>query len=508
MLSSELVRSVLDSAPDAMIIIDSGGRILFANRQVQALFGHAAADITGQHVEMLLPERFRARHVGHRQGYTSNVRVRPMGAGLELYGMRHDGTEFPVEISLSPILQDGETMVAAAIRDVTARQQAEQALREARREAELANLAKSRFLATASHDLRQPLQALGLLNGALRRMTRDPDSVDVLAQQETAIDAMSRLLNALLDISKLESGAIQVTPTQFEVATLFEAMRREFGAMASSKGLAFSIDATQECAHSDPALVGQVLRNLLSNAIKYTPAGRVELRCERDADRVRIEVRDSGVGIPRDQVPLIFDEFYQVGVSPNSSRDGYGLGLSIVQRIARILGLDISVASEPGRGSTFSFHLPAAGRSAAMAAPPPQSDQKASENGADLGEILLVEDEPGVRNAMRMLLKLEGYRVTPAATAQEACDRLRRGEHFDLLITDYHLDAGRTGTQVITLAREINGPGVKAILVTGDTSSAISDLRGENQGDANLSITSKPINSGELLALVKKLVAG
>ena len=165
MLSSELVRSVLDSAPDAMIIIDSSGQILFANHQVSALFGYPAAELVGGPIETLLPERFRARHIGHRSAYTHNVRVRPMGIGLELFGMRKDGTEFPVEISLSPIEQGSEIIVAAAIRDVTERKQTEQALKEARREAEHANLAKSRFLATASHDLRQPLQTLGLLNG-------------------------------------------------------------------------------------------------------------------------------------------------------------------------------------------------------------------------------------------------------------------------------------------------------------------------------------------------------
>jgi PAS domain S-box-containing protein len=503
MLSSELVRSVLDSAPDAMIIIDSAGKIVFANRQVEALFGHQPSDVIGHTVEMLLPQRFRQRHLGHRTGYTDNVRVRPMGAGLELFGMRRDGSEFPVEISLSPIGKQSETLVAAAIRDVTARKQTEQALRDARREAEHANLAKSRFLATASHDLRQPLQSLSLLNGALRRMIRDEDSADALAQQEQAIDAMSRLLNALLDISKLESGAITVAPAVFEIGMLFDDMRREFGALAASHNLAFSIDSSQECVHSDPALIGQVLRNLLSNAIKYTPKGRVELRCERHGDQVRIEVRDSGVGIAADQVPLIFEEFYQVGVSPNSSRDGYGLGLSIVNRIARILGLAISVDSKPGRGSAFSFVLPAASRETAPRARN-ETPLVVADPGADRGEILLVEDEPGVRAAMKMLLDLDGYRVTLAATAQQAFDRLQRGEHFDLLITDYHLDAGRTGTQVIAKARELNGDAMKAILVTGDTSSAIRDI----ECDANLRITSKPINSSVLLALVKNLIAG
>src|SRR4029079_17458248 len=137
---------------------------------------------------------------------------------------------------------------------------------------EHANLAKSRFLATASHDLRQPLQTLRLLNGALRRMVADAECRDILGQQDLALDAMSRLLNALLDISKLESGAIKLEPTDFEIATLFDEMRRDFAGVAASKGLRFAVDATQARAHSDPALVGQVLRNLLSNAVKYTPA--------------------------------------------------------------------------------------------------------------------------------------------------------------------------------------------------------------------------------------------
>jgi two-component system, sensor histidine kinase len=503
MLSSALVRSVLDSLPDAMVIIDSTGNILFANHQVSEMFGHANAELVGGPVEVLLPERFRQRHVGHRSGYTSNVRVRPMGAGLDLFAVRKDGTEFPVEISLSPIMQEGAMLVAAAIRDVSERRRVEQALMEARREAEHANLAKSRFLATASHDLRQPLQTLGLLNGALRRMVTDSESREVLEQQDQAVDAMSRLLNALLDISKLESGAIKLELTDFAIAPLFDEMRREFAGIAAGKGLRFSIDSSQEVAHSDPALIGQVLRNLVSNAIKYTPTGSIELRCVRHDSGLRIEVRDTGVGIAADQASLIFDEFYQIGVSPNSSRDGYGLGLSIVQRIARLLQFKVAVNSVPGIGSIFAFELPSARHSGAVsAAPGPRA--KAGDTAAGAFHLLLVEDEPGVRNAMRMLLKIDGYRVDTAASATEALDFLRAADtNIDLIVTDYHLDGGRTGTEVIAAARTLLGDGLKAILVTGDTSSAIRDLK----ADANLRITSKPINSDELLELVRTLLA-
>ena len=379
-ISSALSRSALDAAPDAMIIIDAHGTIRYANRQVSVIFGYPVAAIVGQPVEFLMPRRYRDRHVNHRHTYSDAVRVRPMGTGLELFGQRGDGTEFPVEISLSPVVEEGKSLVAAAIRDVTdrkkveaelivARQTAERereaaevsrrAADAARESADRANQAKSRFLATASHDLRQPLQALSLLSGALRRTVVDPDARQAVAQQEQAVGAMSRLLNTLLDISKLESGAIKPDPTDFAVSSLFEDMRLEFAGIASSKGLALRIAQCEECAHSDRALVEQILKNLLSNAIKYTPAGWVSLRCSHPlAGSVRIEVHDTGVGIAADQLRLIYDEFYQVGVSTNSARDGYGLGLSIVQRLVSLLGAGLDVASEPGKGSTFTFTIP------------------------------------------------------------------------------------------------------------------------------------------------------
>jgi PAS domain S-box-containing protein len=485
-----------------MIIIDSRGLILFANRQVSALFGHDSVAIVNQPVEVLLPERFRHRHVGHRTGYTQNVRLRPMGMGLELFGRRADGSEFPVEISLSPIEQQGQALVAAAIRDVSERKKAEAALREARLEAEHANLAKSRFLATASHDLRQPLQTLGLLSGALRRMIRDGDTLEILGQQEEAIDAMSRMINALLDISKLESGAIKPDRTDFPLSMLFEELRRDFASVAASKGLRLVFDAPAVRVHTDSGLVGQLLRNLISNAIKYTREGSVEIRCHAQPGGARVEVRDSGVGIATDQLPLIFDEFYQIGVSPNSTREGYGLGLSIVRRIARLLDITIEVESTPGRGSVFSFVLPEAGEATGIR-PRPAPAVGQPEPDAGRSRILLVEDDSSVRKAMRTLLSIEGFDVVAAATAEEALLQMQEDSAFDLLISDYHLESGRTGTEVIGAARRLIAPDFKAILVTGDTSSAVRDI----QGDAKLRIASKPINSGELLSLVRTLLA-
>jgi PAS domain S-box-containing protein len=512
----DLARSTLDAAPDAMIIIDASGTIRFTNRQVSALFGYAPDEIIGQSIEMLMPERFRSRHVGHRQRYARSVRVRPMGVGLELFGQRRDGSEFPLEISLSPI-DDGErVLVAAAIRDVTdhkrveaeliiARKAAEAAREiadQAREIADRANQGKSRFLATASHDLRQPLQSLALLNGTLRRVVTAPDAAEALAQQEQAIGAMSRLLNALLDISKLESGAIKPEPTDFTVASIFDELRTQFAGIAANKGLKFEIESCADCVHSDPSLVEQILRNLVSNAIKYTREGWVRLRCLHEAALVRIEILDTGIGIPADQLRFIYDEFYQVGVPTNSSRDGYGLGLSIVQRLVKLLTLRLDVRSEVGRGSAFSLVLPA---STAGVLPPPAASQRprAQEPPVGHAHVLLVEDDAAVRGATRMLLKVEGYRVTAVASLSEAVQHVRDGNDVDLLVSDYHLSDGETGIQVIAALRELLGESLKAVLATGDTSSAIQDL----PRDPLLRIASKPIKAEELLTLLRALLA-
>ncbi|HEV2702801.1 MAG TPA: PAS domain S-box protein [Steroidobacteraceae bacterium] len=509
-IPAELARSALDAAPDAMIIIDAAGIVRYANRQVSALFGYAHDDVIGQNVEHLMPERFRARHVGHRESYTHNVRIRPMGAGLALFGQRQDGKEFPIEISLSPIHDGERVLVAAAIRDVTDRKRdeaelviAREAAEQAREAADRANLAKSRFLATASHDLRQPLQTLALLNGTLQRMIKDPEPFEAIEQQEQAIGAMSRLLNALLDISKLESGAIKPEPADFTVAALFEELQREFATSAAGKGLQLAIENSGSVIHSDPSLVEQVLRNLVSNAIKYTHQGQVRVRCVGAAALIRIEVHDTGIGIPKDQIPFICEEFYQVGVATHSLREGYGLGLNIVQRIVNLLDLRLEVKSEVGKGSMFALTLPAGTErvrtgqntsNAASVSPPPLATRQ---------RILLVEDDPAVRDATRMLLKVDGYLVTAVSCIAEAL-QAAASETIDLLITDYHLGGEEVGTALITALRGRLGDTLKTVLMTGDTSSAVKEL----PADPYLRIASKPIKADELLTILRSFPTG
>ena len=493
----ELAQSVLDAAPDALLIVDGEGIVQFANRQVSVLFGFEHDEIIGQPVEKLLPVRFQSRHVRHRNHYLTTAHVRPMGLGLDLFAQRKDATEFPVEISLSPIKRKGRTLIAAAIRDVSDRKLVEAELTEARVIADRANLAKSRFLATASHDLRQPLQALALLNRTLRSVVIDPNASEALAQQEQTIASMSRLLNALLDINKLESGAVKPEPTDFQVSQLFDELRREFVAVAADKGLVLTVEECSEYVRSDASLVEEMLRNLVSNAIKYTRKGSVRLQCRREARNVRIEIRDTGIGIPADEIPYIFDEFYQVGVSANSSRAGYGLGLSIVQRIAVLLRAELSVRSEPTQGSTFSFVLPAGNQEEV-----PLEDKHGHpkrQGKMRRGRILLVEDDHAVRNATRLLLTVEGYSVAAVSSLSEAREAAAAGDKIDLLITDYHLSEGETGMTVITAMREAVDPMLKTLLITGDTSSVVRKI----PQDPNLRIISKPVDADEMLNLLE-----
>ena len=516
MLTPELIERALESAPDAIVISDASGRIVFVNRQVGALLGYGE-ELLGRPIEQLLPEHLRERHRDHRARFAAAPRARPMGAGLQLLARLSDGRELPVEISLSPI-EDGERrLIAAAIRDVTDRRRVEhelirareaalsarQAADEARVSADQANRAKSRFLSTASHDLRQPVQSLALLNGTLRRLAGDPEVLEVIAQQEQTIGAMSRLLNALLDISKLESGLVRPQISEFAVESVFEELRQEFANVASDKGLELRIEPCQQIVRSDPSLIEQVLRNLVANAVKYTHRGQVRLRCLSEPELVRLEVSDTGIGIAADKLPYIFDEFFQIGARNHDGGNGYGLGLSIVSRIVKLLELDLQVRSESGVGSSFRLAVPAvaAGQRTIHALAGRESAGQALR--PDLWpRVLLVEDDEGVRSATRMLLDAAGYEVVEAASCAEALARIGECPRLDLIVTDFHLGADGTGVQVIDSVRARLGEALPAILLSGDTSTGLRSL----EGGGHWRLASKPIQAEQLLALMGELL--
>jgi len=487
-ISDGLARQILDAAPDPSIVINTDGCIVYVNGRVRDVLGYDPAELINQHVEVLLPERFRAVHPSLRIGYFNNPAPRPMGSELELYAQRKDGIEIPVEISLSPVSTSEEALVFATVRDVTTQKELQRQLKDASR-------AKSRFLAAASHDLRQPIQALTILNSVAKRTTTDQVHQSIIKKQQKSLDSMARLLNALLDISKLEAGIVKPDITDCAVQKIFDDLHAEFEEQARTKGLELIIEPCGDVARSDSRLLAQILENFISNAIRYTQEGFVRLRCLHQDAFIRLEVLDSGLGISPDEIGDIFDEFHQAETG-STRPEGLGLGLSIVKRTAELLGCSLGVNSKPGEGSVFSVVVPQ-GKSIKAAV---AESELTSHQDLATGSILIVDDEPAVLEATAILLKLEGFEVQTAASEEEALECLSK-QFPDLLITDYHLRGGATGAEVI---RSIRGhiPGsVPVILVSGDTSDAIVLHELEDT-----SFLTKPVDTDELLSEIRRRI--
>ena len=492
--SEAYFRTMLETAPDAMIIVDERGRIAIVNRQAEDMFGYTRAELLGHEVEMLLPERTRENHLEHRGGYLASPELRPMGPGLDLFGRRKDGTEFPVEISLSPVETSSGMFISSVIRDVTKRRRMEQEIIAARQAAERAQKANTAFLAAASHDLRQPVQALSLLNGALRRTVKDERAQEMIESQEHSLTAMTNLLNSLLDISRLDAGAVTPEIEEFPMQRIIDRLSAESGRQASHKGLEFSSEPCAVTVRSDPNLLSEIVQNLVSNAIRYTNNGSVQMTCECTGSFCRLEVIDTGIGIESDQLEAIFQEFHQAK-TPGSSTEGFGLGLAIVRRLADLLGHDIGVESEPGKGSMFYVSVPIVEASHCAAGEYHIKAAAAESGGA--GTIVLIEDDVNVANAWGMLLESEGYRVASAKSAPEANAIIK---HLDdvpaLLISDFHLLDGSTGVEAVMGIREHYGVNIPAFIVSGDTSKVVKEARPVD----NCTLMSKPVNTSRLLA--------
>jgi len=495
--SEAYFRVLIESAPDAMIIADDAGEIVIVNGQAERMFGYDRAEMIGNKIEMLLPDRIRESHLGHRDNYAAEPSLRPMGPGLNLVGQRKDGGEFPVEISLSPVSTPKATFVSSVIRDVTDRKRMEQEIIEARQEAERANKANSAFLAAASHDLRQPVQAISLLNGALRRTVKDERALEMIEHQENSLTAMTNLLNSLLDISRLDAGAVIPEFEEFPVQRLIDRLSAEFARQASHKGLEFTSVPCKSFVRSDPNLLSEVIQNLISNAIRYTDKGKVGLKCiERDG-QCCVEVEDTGIGIDKEHQKAIFKEFHQVK-SRGGNKEGFGLGLAIVKRLTDLLEHTIDVDSDPGRGSCFTVTMPVVGPVGAHAEDDEDGHAVAEESASGL--VVLIEDDVNVANAWGLLLEAEGYRVATAASATEARALINHlDEAPSLIVSDFHLLDGSTGVEAVSDIREHYALNIPAFIVSGDTSKVVKDARPVE----NSTLMSKPVNTGRLLAAAR-----
>jgi two-component system, sensor histidine kinase len=342
----------------------------------------------------------------------------------------------------------------------------------ARGEAEVANRAKTQFFAAASHDLRQPLHAMGLFAEALRARSHDPEVAQLVHSINESVDALEGLFSELLDITRIDGGGVEVRPVDFELADIFRKLRLHFEPAAFEKGLELRIRGGRRVGYADPLLVERILRNLVSNAIRYTSDGSVLVSCRQRGDRLLLQVWDTGPGIRPDQRARVFEEFYQVPGTPvvGEQKKGLGLGLAIVKRLAALMQAPLEMRSEEGRGTVFTLALP-------LGKAPPAAERAIVGKGPidlTLGgrTIVIVEDEPAVRQGLEVLLAGWGASIVSldsVAAARAWAEGADPGTAPALVIADYRLEDGATGAAAIAAVRQRFGAAVPAIVVTGSS---------------------------------------
>lgn len=524
----DLLEATLDHISQGVSVVDADLRLVSWNRAYAELLGYPPGLVyLGRPVEELI--RFNLeRDMGGKSPKVEtaiNRRLHHMRRGTPYVFERHHDGGRVIEIRGNPMPHGGyvttysditgykqtenelkqayatmEHQVAERTREL---HQTMQALDAAKREAEDANRSKTRFLAAASHDLLQPLNAARLFAASLSQGVdrMDPDQARLVRRVDHSLAVAEELLSALLDISRLDQGALQPKWADVSVRQLLEKTERQFSDLAERRGLRLRVRVRDLYVRTDPKLFQRILFNLVNNALRYTGAGGVLVGCRVRGRQLRFEVRDTGPGIVRADQERIFEEFQRLGGDEENGEfgQGLGLGLSICRRISRMLNVPLALASEPGRGSMFSVTVPLAAGAGAAASEPAPEPVRARGVGFDGLCVLCIDDDPEILDGMVGLLGRWGCRVLTAASRAQALARVADGP--DLILADYHLNSGEDGLSVAGEIRERAGRAIPVLVLTADRSDAL----GERIAAGGYQRLVKPIKPAALRALMKHL---
>jgi PAS domain S-box-containing protein len=495
---------LVDAVKDyAIFMLDPHGVVSSWNSGAERFKGYKVKEIIGQHFSRFYTDA--DQHAGVPQQALATALAEGKYE-TEGWRVRKDGSRFWASVVIDPICDENRNLIGFAkiTRDITERKAAEQALQasrdeaqDARRAAERANLAKSKFLTAASHDLRQPVQSLFSLLGVFREQVSDVRAAKTLTYAEAALNALKDLLDGLLDVSKLDAGLITPQPSTVQLQPLLEQIEAESRSLAEAKKLNWHIDCADCAVETDPALLTRIIRNLVENAIRYTQTGTVSITCRHSGDAIKIAIVDTGIGIPSDRIEDIFAEFVQIGNAERDRRQGLGLGLAIVRRLAHLLNHPIEVHSVVGSGSEFTITVPLATMQP-MAQKPQLLEPVPSANAA--GSLaLLIDDDTMVLLALQTLFEEWGWRVIAAPCLQTAVERLDAEDASpQLVLSDYRLSGNLTGINVILSLRERLCEPFTSVLLTGDTAAECKILAAKH----GIIVLHKPITPAALQSVL------
>lgn len=498
--SEQRYRTLVEWTPEPLVV-HRNRKILYVNPAAVTLFGAGSAqDLIGKSIaERIAPDCLTEALA--REKYFIDHGFVPRG---EQKFCKMDGTTIDVEVQSSSISYDGVPAVHLAVRDITQRKAIEAALEAARLKAESSSQAKSRFLASASHDLRQPAHALGMFVARLADLPHDAQTRHLVGCVDDSVRALQDMLDGLFDISRLDSDQTQISRVAFPIEGVFGQLRSSLSGAANDKGLRLRFRPSQAWVESDPGLLHRILLNLVSNAVRYTQKGTILVACRptHDGTQLRIEVRDSGVGIAAEHHEEIFQEFFQIDNPQRDRSMGLGVGLSIVDRACRLLNHPLAMRSAPGCGSRFTLTVPLA--PARAGGTYEDATQLASKDEFDGLGILLIEDDALGRGGLASLLTSWGCSVTQAEGAKTACELYRDEQAPDLIISDFRLGGGINGIEAVDLLSAIAGRRMVACLISGDNDA---NLREQAQ-TAGLTLLQKPVRPAKLRSLMRHLVQG